>query len=173
MGAPVPLASHKARTIISYFILYISTPEETLTRTTRASKREVVDKEKEKRKKWERERRKGGEKRQMEKEYREEKKDGSEVSLDLPVKSIFVAPSFFLPLQFFFFFFVFFSRSGEPHRCPFLRYAYFSSRQGWRGEVKALRTFTSRFNGILLCRLSLYGWLVKGREFLWDSDFFW
>lgn len=25
MGAPVPSASHKARTIISYFILYIST----------------------------------------------------------------------------------------------------------------------------------------------------
>lgn len=37
-------------------------------------------------------------KRESKKEYRKKKKDGSEVSLDLPVKSIFVAPSFFLPL---------------------------------------------------------------------------
>lgn len=48
MGAPVPSASHKARTIISYFILYISTlrRRETLTRRTpeegRENKREIA-----------------------------------------------------------------------------------------------------------------------------------
>lgn len=93
MGAPVPSASHKARTIISYFILYISTPEETLTRTTRPRREGGAGKE-EKTKSLAREKKRdvflcvcvfvgleGGRERQMEEEYvyvygLEKKKEG-------------------------------------------------------------------------------------------------
>ena len=188
MGAPVPSASHKARTIISYFILYISTPEETLTRTTQPRRgRQWIKRRKRKqlgrkrkrereREKWKRKKKGTRGKRSI---YREEKKKMVAGFSKSPCKVHFCRPeflltwlSFFVPFFFVFFFVLrFFSLRAAALFCDTSTFRK-DSGQGWRVEVNSCDVLV-KIQWNLLCRLSLYTWLVRGMKsrFLWESDF--
>ena len=153
-----------------------------------ASKREAVDKEEKTKTAWKKEK-----ERERERSGKERKKGHVEKGVYIgrkkkkmvagfsksPCKVHFCRPeflltwlSFFVPFFFVFFFVLrFFSLRAAALFCDTSTFRK-DSGQGWRVEVNSCDVLV-KIQWNLLCRLSLYTWLVRGMKsrFLWESDF--